>query len=125
MAYEALCAHQSAMNRAWTEGRRLKETHSAGEIAPFLARMYPAKPETSALPPITKNSLPIGLIRVTADSFGREPARAATASKMPRNVPTHQVAIIPHPKANNVGDCVAKTGGWKTVKYSTQMRTVN
>lgn len=55
---------------------------------------------------------------------GRDPARAARIIGMAKNAPTHHVATIPHPMPSNVGDWVGKRGGWKTVKYSMQIRAV-
>jgi len=49
----------------------------------------------------------MGLIRAAAASLGREPARAASASSIPSDAPTHQVAMIPQPMPSNVGDRVA------------------
>ena len=73
---------------------------------------------------ITSSNFPIGFRSVEARNFGRDPARAAIRRSKPRNAPTHHVAIIPQTRPNNVGECVAKTGGWNTEKYSTQMRAV-
>src|SRR5260370_2387048 len=117
-----MCAHQSAIKRGWAAGGRLAETHWGGTRARCRAKTKPEKPANSAHPAITTSSFPIGLKRFTTDSLGREPARAAIASKTPRNAPIHQVAITPHPKANRVGDWVTKTGGRKNVKDSKQKR---
>jgi hypothetical protein len=62
--------------------------------------------------------------RSRADRLGAAPARAAKARRTPMKAPAHQVARIPQPRARRVGSSVAKTFGWKTVKYSRQMRMV-
>src|SRR5579864_1171726 len=125
LTYEALCAHQSAMNRGRAGGERRYATDSGAETIPCCVSTKPAMPNEPAHAAMTKRSVPIEWIKALAGSFGRAPARAAIAKNRPRTAPTHQVAIIPHPMAKRVGDWETKTGGWKTVKYSIQIRAVN
>ena len=67
----------------------------------------------------------MGRLISEARNTGREPARAARIIGIEKNAPTHQVAMMPHPMPSQVGDWVGKIGGWKIVKYSTQIRAVN
>src|SRR3984893_4357401 len=98
------------MKRGLVAGVRLFDIHSGGTTIPFCVATKPVNPASNAHPNITASSLPIGLRRDSADSFGRDPTRAAIASKTTREDPIHQVANPPQPKANRVGDRVAKTG---------------
>lgn len=103
----------------------LDDTQTGGAMKPRRANRNPVTPDNKAHVAITKRSFATGEMRAAAGNLDRDPARAARASNVPRNAPTHQVAIIPQPRPSIVGDWVPKTGGWKIVKYSTQMRAVN
>ena len=82
-------------------------------------------PNVIAKPAITARSTTMGFATSLNVSFGRLPVRHATAKSSPNPAPIHHVAMTPHPSASSVGDWVANTGGWKTVKYSRQMSAVN
>src|SRR5580704_2387084 len=123
--YEALCAHQSAMNRACFAGGRMEPIHPGGAITPRLASTYPLNPATVARKPITRSNSDIGRTSSWASILLREPTLAPNARSTPKNAPIHHVAMTPQPRARSTGDVAENTGGWKTEKYSTQMWAVN
>ena len=124
MTYEAICAHQAAMNCSGLLVTSL-ETAQAGATTNLLrVRMYPDAPEIAAHEAIASSSIAMGRTSDEAGSLGREPARDANKAGMLKNAPIHHVAMIPQPSPKSVGDCVWNTGGWKTVKYSRQIRAV-
>src|SRR5258708_30381585 len=99
------------MNLACLAGGIIEPMKSGGAIAPLLASTYPVNPATAARKPIAKSNFDMGRTSYRASILLREPALAANASRTPRNAPIHQVAMMPQPSANNVGDSVENTGG--------------
>src|SRR5450755_1556914 len=109
--YEALCAHQSAMNSACLTGGRLEPTQPGGLIAPRLVSTYPVSPAIAARSPIAKSNFDMGPTSSLTSILLREPALAESARRTPRIAPTHHVAITPQPNASSAGDAVENTGG--------------
>ncbi len=73
---------------------------------PRFASTNPTTPATIAQHPITTSKTNIGFTSDLAVLFGRDPARAANAIKIPSGNPTHHVARTPHPSPSNIGESV-------------------
>ena len=89
-----------------------------------LEQTHPAKPATVADRAITNSSFATGRINCFAGMIGSFPVVAAVAKMKPTEPPIQKVAKMPQKIAITVGESDEINRGWKTVKYSRQIRTV-
>jgi hypothetical protein len=102
-AYDAVCAHKSAMKWhrvAVEKGKGIQPVSRA----PFRASTYPVIPESTAMPAMKASKSVIEGSSSDADSGGRLPALAASIIGTAKMAPTHQVATIPQAIPSKVGD---------------------